>query len=281
MSYRIAITLGLLLASLDVVISFSPFIAALLPCTSRTSSPLSTLWVGQGDVLDDELQPGALQGFTIRPVGGEGDGDISTEWVVQVDGHRADLGAFSKTIFGQIIADAKKQRFQGYRPGTIPPHLQRTYTAFAMNEVAREVVMEAMDQSKIRPFTDARESIKIEDVSFIKPLPSKKSSKKKKGGRKGKSSKKIRNKQDASGEVNEQTSSTSEESSDADKMENAEDSKTTTDEPEWIRCDNLDEAITAGWKPGQPFNFVAKNVRGQKVLSSSDTAGARPLGGLR
>ena len=134
MLYRIAIVLGLLLASfLDVVISFSPFIAARLAYTSRTGSPLSKLCVGQGDdVLDDELQPGALQGFTIRPVGGEGDGDIPTEWVVQVDGFRADLGAFSKTIYGQIIADAKKQRFQGYRPGTIPPHLQRTYTAFAM-----------------------------------------------------------------------------------------------------------------------------------------------------
>ena len=136
MSYRIAITLGvLLLALLDVVVSFSPFITTRrLPYyTSRGSRPsVSTVWVGQGDALDDELQPGSLQGFTIRPVGGEGEGDIPTEWVVQVDGFRADLGAFSKTIFGQIIADAKRQRFQGYRPGTIPPHLQRTYTAFAM-----------------------------------------------------------------------------------------------------------------------------------------------------
>ena len=142
--------------------------------------------------------------------------------------------------------------------------------------------MEAMDQSKIRPFTDARESMKVEDVSFIKPLPSKKSSKKKKGGRKGKGPKKLQNKQDAVGEVDEQTSSsTSEERSDVDKTENGENSITTTDEPVWVRCDNLDEAITAGWRPGQPFNFVAKNVRGQKVLSSTDTAGARPLGGLR
>ena len=135
MSYRIAITLGvLLLALLDVVVSFSPFITARrLPYyTSRSSPSISTVWVGQGDALDDDLQPGSLQGFTIRPVGGENEGDIPTEWVVQVDGFRADLGAFSKTIFGQIIADAKRQRFQGYRPGTIPPHLQRTYTVFAM-----------------------------------------------------------------------------------------------------------------------------------------------------
>jgi hypothetical protein len=47
---------------------------------------------------------------------------------------------------------------------------------------------------------------------------------------------------------------------------------------QWIKCETLDDAITAGWKPGQTFSFVATNVRGQRMLNSGDTAGARPLG---
>jgi hypothetical protein len=52
---------------------------------------------------------------------------------------QADLGKFSEAIYKKITSDAKQQQFQGFRPGTIPPHLQPTYRTFAMDECAREV----------------------------------------------------------------------------------------------------------------------------------------------
>ena len=33
----------------------------------------------------------------------------------------------------------------------------------------------------------------------------------------------------------------------------------------WKTYPTMKEAIDAGWKPGQSFSFIAKNVRGQKV----------------
>ena len=68
--------------------------------------------------------------------------------------------------------------FQGFRPGTIPPHLTPTYIAFAMDECAREATLEAMEQNNIRPFENARADFAFESISI--PPPKKKAKKKKK-----------------------------------------------------------------------------------------------------
>jgi len=39
----------------------------------------------------------------------------------------------------------------------------------------------------------------------------------------------------------------------------------------------MKEALSAGWKPGQSFSFVAKNINGQKV-NSQNAVGAKALG---
>lgn len=124
------------------------------------------------------------------------------------------MGRFSEAIYKKIIGDAKQQRFQGFRPGTIPPHLQPTYKAFAMDECARETVLEAMQQNNIRPFTDARSEFKIESICV--PPPKQKGGKKKKGGRKNK---------DAEAAVVEEPEP----------------------EPQWKTYENMKEAIDAGW----------------------------------
>ena len=89
----------------------------------------------------------------------------------------ADLGKFSDAIYKKITADAKRERFQGFRPGTIPPHLLGTYKAFAMDECARETVLEAMQQNNIRPFDTTRSDFEMEN--FCIPPPPKKNKKKK------------------------------------------------------------------------------------------------------
>ena len=48
-----------------------------------------------------------------------------------------------------LIMIAKSQRFQGFRPGTIPPHLLPTYYMFSMDECARETTLEAMEQNNM------------------------------------------------------------------------------------------------------------------------------------
>ncbi len=127
----------------------------------------------------------------------------------------ADLGRFSEAIYKKILSDAKKQRFQGFRPGTIPPHLEPTYRTFTMDECARETVLEAMEQNSIRPFSTARSDLVIEQVRIPKP---KMTTKKKKGGKK-------ESDQDPIEATNE---------------ENA--------ESKWLLFDNMKGAIDAGWK---------------------------------
>lgn len=180
---------------------------------------------------------GKLQGCSIQLVG-----DSVTEWIVTIDGVEADLGRFSQAIYKKFIADAKRQRFQGFRPGTIPPHLEPTYRAFAMDESARETVLEALQQNNIRPFENARSEMAIESVSFPPP-PQKRSKKKKKTPAK-----------EIESQVDEE-----EESS------------------EWLMKKSMKEAVDAGWQPGQSFSFVASNVKGQK-LKDQDAAAATPLG---
>ena len=146
------------------------------------------------------------------------------------------MGKFSEAIFKKISQDVKQQRFQGFRPGTIPPHLLPTYKMFAMDECARETVLEAMEQNNIRPFENARTEFEFEQIS-IPPVIAKK--KKKKGGRKKKPN-------PYSVKAEEQPT------------------------PEWRTFANMKEACDAGWKPGQPFRFVAKNCNGQKMTEGSN-----------
>ena len=135
----------------------------------------------------------------------------------------ADLGRFSEAIYKKILSDAKQQRFQGFRPGTIPPHLEPTYRAYSMDECARETVLEAMQQNNIRPFTTAREDIQIRNVSI--PPPSKqKKNKAEKGGKKKKGVASV-----TSGE------------------EVLEPEPEAAD-PQWVSFDDMKGAIDAGWR---------------------------------
>jgi len=242
------------------VLSFSPLVSTTfrrpnsgVPSSSSTNLCSESPAGGDGEWLGEVVAGGSIRGCKITPIGE----DPVTEWELTIDGVEADLGRFSEAIYKKITADAKQQRFQGFRPGTIPPHLQPTYRAFTMDECARETVLEAMEQNNIRPFSTAREDITIEQVS-IPPPPPKKSKKKKKGGKKKKKG-----------------------SSEADSPEmNDVPEEEPPAEPQWRSFEDMKGAIDAGWKPGQSFSFVAKNVKGQKVLSSQDTAGAKPIGGL-
>jgi hypothetical protein len=130
----------------------------------------------------------------------------------------ADLGKFSEAIYKKLMQDAKQQRYQGFRPGTVPLHLEPTYRAFAMDECARETVLEAMEQNNVRPFTDARNDFVIENVSIPPPI-------KKKGGA-GKKSKKRK--------------TGTEESEEPVMLEEV--------LPQWRSFQDMSGAIAAGWK---------------------------------
>jgi FKBP-type peptidyl-prolyl cis-trans isomerase (trigger factor) len=132
----------------------------------------------------------------------------------------ADLGRFSAAIYKKVTADAKTQRFQGFRPGTIPPHLEPTYRAFAMDECARETVLEAMQQNNIRPFENARAEFVLENFSI--PPPPKKNNKNKK---KKKKRKKVSAAEEDAPVVAEVVA-----------------------EPEWLTFDDMKGAVDAGWK---------------------------------
>merc|ERR1719469_1701357 len=112
-----------------------------------------------------------------------------------------------------------------------------------MDECAREATLEAMQQNNIRPFDDARAEFKIESISI---LPMMKKAKKKKGKRKQNT-----------------------------KTEEA--NRLVKEEPKWLTFETMKEAIDAGWKPGQTFSFIARNVKGQKLLDQS-VVGAKAIG---
>lgn len=206
-------------------------------------SSLCTSLFNQGDDWNGEVvsntPDGKIRGCQITQVDGS-----QTEWIISIDGQDADLGKFSEAIYRKITSDAKRERFQGFRPGTIPPHLISAYIGFSMDECARESTLEAMQQNNIRPFEDARNEIEFDTISFIPPKPKKKKKKKKKKGA-----------------AAAQTVAAAE-----------------PEEPQALTFDTLKEACNAGWKPGQSFSFVARNIKGQKVLDQ-DAAGANPLGG--
>lgn len=160
-----------------------------------------------GEVVSN-TEDGRIRGCSITQV----EGSIS-EWIVNIDGVEADLGKFSDAIYRKITADAKQQQFQGFRPGTIPPHLLPTYIGFSMDECAREATLEAMSQNNIRPFDDVRTEMKFSSISI---LPAKKKSKKKK---------KKKNKIDGATAIPEEK-----------------------EEDLWKSFETMKEAISAGWK---------------------------------
>ena len=216
--------------------------------TSRFSSyaddnePIATSPNGwDGQVVSNTVD-GKISGCSIQNVDGS-----EVEWILTIDGVQADLGRFSEAIYKKILADAKQQRFQGFKPGTIPPHLEPTYRTFAMDECARETVLEAMQQNNIRPFESCRQDMLLE--SFSIPKAAAKQSKKK-------SSKKT--KQAIAAAVD-----------DAPLVEPAKPAD------EWRVFATMKEAIDAGWRPGQSFSFVARGIKGQVV---KDDASAIPLG---
>lgn len=198
----------------------------------------------KGDIVPGD---GRIRGCTITQLQGS-----LTEWTIAIDGVEADSGRFSEAIYKKFIQDAKQQRFQGFRPGTIPPHLEPTYRAFAMDECARETVLEAMQQNNIRPFENCRSEMFMYNFC-IPPAPA---SKKKKSSKKRKTV-----------------------AADSATVQDLE--KKDEDEPVddgWRTFETMKEAVDAGWKPGQSFSFLAKDIKGQKVKEDTETAGATPLG---
>lgn len=141
----------------------------------------------------------------------------------------------------------KKERFQGFRPGTIPPHILPTYVAFAMDECAREATLEAMEQNNVTPFENARSELEFDTVSI--PPPTKKGKKKRK---------KVKKKGAENIEA-----------------DGAPLKPEVVEEPAWLTFETMEKAINAGWKPGQSFSFVAHDCRGQLV---KDGSGATPIG---
>lgn len=149
----------------------------------------------------------------------------------------ADLGRFSEAVYKKIISDAKQQRFQGFRPGTIPPHILPTYIAFSMDECARETVLEAMQQNNIRPFSNTREDMTIGRVSI--PPPEKKTGKNKKKGGKRK-------------EGLAEADSPLVESEDLQRQ--------------WLSFENMKGAIDAGWKV-RKHEYLIESHEGNTMLA--------------
>lgn len=138
----------------------------------------------------------------------------------------ADLGKFSEAIYKKITADAKRERFQGFRPGTIPPHLLGTYKAFAMDECARETVLEAMQQNNIRPFDTTRSEFELGNIMIPPPKSNR--------NKKSQKSKQKRGKKNRKGEPVVEK----EEFPAVEEIEK---------EPEWRVFDDMKDALNAGW----------------------------------
>lgn len=243
-------TIAILASSLLNTNAFSPYSCL----TRRTTSPRLTTPSALSLTADDNWNgdvAGNTEGGIIAGCSLERVGDSLTDYTLTIDGDQADLGRFSEAIYKKFLQEAKQQRFQGFRPGTIPPHIEPTYRAYAMDECARETVLEAMQQNNIRPFESTRQDLVLEDFR-IPPPPVKKAKKKK--------SKKRKSKQTEPAVV-----------------VVVEEAKEEVAAP-WLLFPTMKEAISAGWKPGQSFSFIAKNLKGQPVKDKSETDDATPLG---
>jgi len=178
---KVQAALSFLIASAPIssclAFSSSPFSNG-VAIRTHTNFPSHTSLSNQAGDWNGEIvsntDDGRIRGCSIIKV----EGTIS-EWIVKIDGQEADLGKFSEQVYRKISADAKQQRFQGFRPGTIPPHLVPSYIGFTIEEVAKEATLEAMQQNNIRPFEDARNTFEFDTVSIM-PLKKKGSKKKKK-----------------------------------------------------------------------------------------------------
>jgi len=175
--------------------AFSPHSAS--PRFATTGRRMSDPWEGE------VVPKGKINGCTLTLVD-----DSLTDWIITIDGVQADLGKFSEAIYKKLLTDAKKNQFQGFRAGTVPPHLLPTYKAYTMDECARESTLEAMQQNNIRPFDNARDDFEFSDFSIPPPVV-----KKGKGKKKGK----------VEGEEVEES------------------------EPEWRYFATMKEALDAGW----------------------------------
>lgn len=230
--------------------AFSPQLQRSRPCPQphRSSTRLydNTEWTGQ--VVPDA--DNRIRGCQIQNLG-----TSPTEWLVTIDGVEADLAGFSRAIYQKITRDAKQQRFQGFRPGTIPPHLEPTYRAFCMDECARETTLEALLQNNVQPFEQCRSDMMIVNVSIPPPSPTKGKRKKKKKSRK---QQKLEEQQREDSSSNTENTATDAEPSEA---------------QQWRSFATMKEAIDAGWKPGQSFSFQARNVKGQGLSSTTAMAG--------
>lgn len=148
--------------------------AAFAPRTAPRFARTKELSMAEEPWTGEVVPKGVMRGCTLTQV----DGSL-TDWIITIDGEEADLAKFSAAIYKKLLSDAKKNQFQGFRAGTVPPHLLPTYKAYTMDECAREATLEAMQQNGIRPFSDARQEFFFSDVS-IPPIQAKKSNKKKK-----------------------------------------------------------------------------------------------------
>ena len=110
-----------------VILSSTPLSSAFLPisisrvfhATCLSNDAKGGDWNGE---VASNTNDGTIRGCTLTQVEGS-----MTDWIISIDGQEADLGKFSEAIYRKISSDAKQQRFQGFRPGTIPPHLISTY----------------------------------------------------------------------------------------------------------------------------------------------------------
>lgn len=205
-------------------------------CSSLRLSQTQESWTG------DVVPQGKIEGCSLQRIS-------MTEFTVTIDGVQADLGRFSDAIYKKLLQDAKQQRFQGFRPGTIPPHLLSTYKAYAMDECARETVLEALQQNNIRPFENCRASIEFGDF-LIPPTPILS---------KGKNRKK---KADLTIALEDDEDGTSQNGT------------TVSNESTWRSFATMKDALNAGWCPGQSFSFVARKVTGQEIKNDE---GATPI----
>jgi hypothetical protein len=230
--------------------SASSFFRLLRLSSTPQSTPSTIPPSGSGDWEGNVVstKEGMIQGCTVQANG-------ETEWTITIDGVEADLGKFGLAIYKKIIMDAKKQAFQGFRPGTIPPFLETTYRAYCMDECARETVMEAIQQNNIRPFESCRADMDLYDFT----IPPAAAPKKKKTTRK---KKKGADAAEAPGAPAEEESPQAE-----------------AKEPQWRSFANMKEAIDAGWQPGQSFSFRARMVRGQQVQPDNKGRTMNPLTG--
>jgi hypothetical protein len=230
--------------------SASSFFQLLRLNSTPQSTPSTMPSSGSGD-WDGKVvstKEGMIQGCTVQANG-------ETEWTITIDGVEADLGKFGLAIYKKIIMDAKKQQFQGFRPGTIPPFLETTYRAYCMDECARETVMEAMQQNNIRPFESCRTDMDLYDLT----IPPAAAPKKKKTTRKKKKSA-------TAGEA-------------PAPAEEEEPPQVEAEEPQWRSFATMKEAIDAGWQPGQSFSFRARKARGQQVQPDNKGRTMNPLTG--